>query len=264
MSKNILIIGINGFLGKHLSKTLFNNGMNVFGTSHSKSTDKNIYQLSVGEDISKLNIYKDDYDAVIYLTHIYNKDKANELFIWYQRLYNYFRGKTKKQIYISSYSAHKNATSNYGKTKYKIEQFFVKNNCISVNPGLIIGDGGIFLKIKKLVKIMPVVFMPVNKESNLVPIIKIKLLSELLYQIVYQKNNNILKYNLFSSMTSLKSLIKSINNKKIVIEINATLILKILRFMERLHIKLPITSDSLSGFIANQELNTKSNIGKIK
>ena len=55
----------------------------------------------------------------------------------------------KKQIFVSSYSAHKDAVSNYGKTKYQVEEYFRSLDHFEIiRPSLVIGDGGIFGRMK--------------------------------------------------------------------------------------------------------------------
>ncbi len=56
VSRKVLIFGIDGFTGKHLSKYLQNNGFNVYGTSYTTSSD-NIFKVDI--------TYKADIDVVL-------------------------------------------------------------------------------------------------------------------------------------------------------------------------------------------------------
>ena len=56
VSKKVLIFGIDGFTGEHLSKYLQNNGFNVYGTSYTTSSD-NIFKVDITD--------KADIDVVL-------------------------------------------------------------------------------------------------------------------------------------------------------------------------------------------------------
>jgi len=263
----ILIVGINGFLGQELNKYFSDRGYDVFGTTHDSSKcNEKVFLLKIGDEVSS-NILNNEFDVVIYLAHVYNTDKSDFLIKWYETILLKFKKYTNKQIYISSYSANKFATSSYGTTKYKIEQLFIQNNEYAISPGLIIGKGGIYNKINKFVNMSPLIVIPITKDKNLLPIIEIDVLCSIVFQIsqnkVKQKN-----YTIYSEMVTLEDLIKKIissqKRKKIVFNINANMLLNVMKLIEAIHIKLPVTSDSLEGFVGNQKYKISSDITNFK
>lgn len=256
----VLIVGITGFVGKILRQYLDSQGFNVFGTSHKYIKDEKISVLNVGDTISSelLNI---NFNTIIYLAHTHDIDSSHILINWYKSIFFSFAPIAKKQIYVSSYSANKYAVSNYGTTKYAIEQFFINNNGYAISPGLIIGNGGIYGRISKFAIKSPIIIIPVNNKKNLLPIIDIEKISFVINELIvhaYSHKN----YNIFSEMITLESLVRRIikNKKKIIFKISANFILKVMKSIEFLNIKLPVTSDSLSGFIANQNYSEESNL----
>lgn len=56
VSKKVLIIGIESFTGKYLSKFLVQNGFDIYGTSLSNSNNNNIYQCDISNKSSIKNI----------------------------------------------------------------------------------------------------------------------------------------------------------------------------------------------------------------
>lgn len=258
----ILIIGINGFLGKELNKFLTANHYDVYGTTHQHIQNNKVFTLKIGDKVSD-SILKEDFHSVVYLSHSYNIEKSEEFIKWYKETFFAFSTQVKKQIYISSYSANEFAISNYGTIKYDLEQFFIQHNAYSVSPGLIIGKGGIYNKIGVFVKKSPLIVVPMNSKKNLLPIIEIGKVCYVLSDII-QKNFDKKNYNIFTEMISLENLIKRIidsaNMKKIVFKINARLVLTLMKQLEFIGISLPVTSDSLSGFIENQAYTVDSDL----
>jgi nucleoside-diphosphate-sugar epimerase len=258
----ILIIGTNGFLGKELNKFLTVNHYDVYGTTHQNIQNSKVFVFKIGDKVSD-NILKEDFHSVVYLAHSYNTEKSEEFIKWYKETFFAFSKRVKKQIYISSYSANEFAVSNYGTTKYDLEQFFIQNNAYSVSPGLIIGKGGIYNKIVNFVKKSPLIVVPVSSEKNLLPIVDIEKVCYVLSDII-QKNFDKKNYNIFTEMISLEDLVKRIidsdNMKKIVFKINAMLVLTLMKQLEFIGIRLPVTSDSLSGFIENQAYTVDSDL----
>lgn len=55
----------------------------------------------------------------------------------------------RRQIYISSLSAHPTARSVYGATKFTIERFFLDNGGAVTRPGLVAGNGGLFARLAR-------------------------------------------------------------------------------------------------------------------
>ena len=174
-----------------------------------------------------------------------------------------FKSQAVRQIYISSYSAHKQAVSNYGKSKYKIERFFIENNEYSISPGLIIGKGGIFNKIAGFIDKFPIIVAPISSKENQVPIVSIDKVCGVIFDVI-QDNFISKNYNIYSHMIKLEDLIKALiqinSKKKYLLKINGYFILYVMKIIESIGVKLPISSDNLSGFIANQKYSVKSDI----
>jgi nucleoside-diphosphate-sugar epimerase len=257
----VLVVGINGFLGKELSKFLKEKGVIVFGTTHTANISNNIFQLKIGGSINKA-LLQNNFSSVVYLSHSATIE-GEKLIDWYKKIFMIFKGRAVEQIYISSYSAHKQAVSNYGKSKYKIERFFIENNEYSISPGLIIGKGGVFNKIAGFIDNFPIIVVPVSSKENQVPIVSIDKVCDVIFNVI-QGDFISKNYNIYSHMVKLEDLIKTLiqinSKKKYLLRMNGYFILNVIKVIESIGIKLPISSDSLSGFIANQKYSVKSEI----
>ena len=260
-NNKVLIVGINGFLGKELAGFLKEKSIEVFGTTHTSNVSKNIFQFKVG-DIINSKILLNDFSSVVYLSHSASLE-SEKLINWYKKTFITFKELGVRQIYISSYSAHEHAISDYGKSKYQIEQFFLENNEYSISPGLIIGKGGIFNKIAGFIDKFPIIVAPVSSKENQVPIVSIDKVCSVIFDVI-QDNLVIKNYNIYSHMIKLEDLIKALiqinSKKKYLLKINGYFILYAMKIIESIGVKLPISSDNLGGFIANQKYSVKSDI----
>jgi nucleoside-diphosphate-sugar epimerase len=62
-----------------------------------------------------------------------------------------------RQLFLTSYSAHPNAPSGYGRAKHSLERFFIENNQYVLRLGLVIGQGGLFARMVEAIRSFPIV-----------------------------------------------------------------------------------------------------------
>ncbi len=137
--------------------------------------------------------------TLIHLAHSYKSNGCETNLNGTKKLFiNAKKNNVKKIIFISSISAHKDALSKYGKTKYKIEKFCIKNKIIIIRPGLIFGyktDKKIQL-MGKIIKYLPIIPYFKNKNKYLYAV-NINELVEIIYEVVKSKKTTG-NYNIFS------------------------------------------------------------------
>lgn len=158
--------------------------------------NKNEFNL---EKTKKYNFKKKKIKVLIHLSHSY---KGNGLKINYEGSKRLFssakKNNVKKIIFISSISSHKNALSQYGKTKFKIENYCKKNKIIIIRPGLIYG----FKKDKKIqlmeniVKFFPIIPYFKNNKKFLYSVHIGELVKNIYKIAISKKTKN--NYNIFS------------------------------------------------------------------
>jgi len=158
---NILITGSSGFIGSELSKRFLDMGYRVTGLDIQPGSVKmnNFIHTTLGCVLKKEVFY--DTDLVIHAAYDTtpgsfrkNVEGTKQWHIQAQK------AGAKRQLFFTSYSAHADAPSDYGKAKYLLEKYFLKHNELILRPGLVIGKGGSydrlaqFLAQKKVVPIL--------------------------------------------------------------------------------------------------------------
>ena len=155
----VVITGANGFIGSYLCDYFLENGFQVRELSHKMMVERKnsslsslIYRLS---DAIEPKCFE-DADYVIHCawqTFKGNKLIDEENIKGTLKLRDYCRSiNLKKFVFISSMSAHENAMSYYGKTKFILENQFEHDNELVIKPGLVLGHGGLFQKIEEFIK----------------------------------------------------------------------------------------------------------------
>ncbi|OFZ18315.1 MAG: hypothetical protein A2Z20_03370 [Bdellovibrionales bacterium RBG_16_40_8] len=156
VNKKIAITGANGFIGKHLVTLFKKNDWQVICLMRETN-----YDLAKDVDDKRLVNCK----AVIHCAYTKNSTlvtDANK--INYLGTLNLLQAaeaaNVENFVYLSSMSAHEKATSDYGRSKLQIESLFNLNKHLVIRPGLVLGAGGFFEKIKHFIanhKLIPLI-----------------------------------------------------------------------------------------------------------
>ncbi len=153
--KKVLITGANGFIARHLSRTLKEAGIFVIGTSRKPAPANNYDEVVpgvLGKPIEGL-FEKHDIDAIIHCAYdkeeIDNMKNAEGTIVWAEQAEKNGVG---LQIFMSSLSADEDAIASYGQKKYEVEKWFIEHNHIVFRLGLVVGEGGLFKRIISMVE----------------------------------------------------------------------------------------------------------------
>jgi len=262
----ILITGANGFIGTHLTHYFQSRGDTVVALCRSGKLDNNlaeVYQWELGEKIPASAV--ENIHCVIHLAHDFEGDKGAQktLQASCENICILSDMGIPRQLFFSSYSAGEHASSLYGATKYAIERA-IKDlpGVVIVRPGLVLGDSGIYGRITRMAKKLPIIGLP-DGGHGVVPVIDIHRLCEETYKL--SKSNTSSEANIFEpQLKSLRSLViaaaSQANKNPIIINIPSVLILALLKLLGFLPIKLPVNADNLRGFLANQHAQHQSTI----
>ena len=143
-------------------------------------------------NIKTYDFKNDKVKVLIHLAHSYSKNGYNINFQGSKKLFlNARKNNINKIIFISSISAHKKALSQYGKTKFRIENFCLKNNIIVIRPGLIFGykiDKKLNL-MKNILKYLPIIPYFRNSKKFLYSVHMDELVKNI-YKITISKKKN--------------------------------------------------------------------------
>lgn len=263
----LLIIGSSGFIGSNLVSAAAAQNFKVTTLSRSGILQAGAEQ-SFPWEFGQLVPDKacEGIDCVIYLAHDFDgEDGAHRTIDSTLEIASQLQavGVT-RQLFFSSYSAGKHASSLYGRTKFTLEQKLIELcRVVIVRPGLVLGEGGIYGRIRKWARVMPFVPLPDGGHGK-VPIIAIEKLCDLTLGLVLDKSlPNVA--NLFEpQLKSLRELVletaAEVGHRPWIVHIPATLLFSILKLAFWLHLPIPVNADSLAGFIANQSAQHSSTI----
>lgn len=171
----------------------------------------------------------------------------------------------KRQIFISSYSAHPKANSIYGIVKYELEKYFLEQNQTIVRPGLVIGDGGLCFRYME--KIISTPIMPLlDGGSDPVVVIPIDDFVNAISVMIDKKMSG--EYNLFKPVSiSMKDFIKLINHvahhRCFYVNIPLNIALAMIGILSKLRFRLPFNLENIKGLKNNNVCNYESHLDKL-
>lgn len=163
----VAITGANGFLGSTLATYFLGKGWHVVGLVRKPADmpqDGIAYrQYDIAKPLGKDTLQGVDY--IVHTAYVKYSNKQPDAFATNltgakNLLQASRQHKVKKNVFISSMSAHDHAESVYGKQKLAIEKLFNTAQDISLRCGLIIGNGGIvqemvaFMRTKHMVPLI--------------------------------------------------------------------------------------------------------------
>lgn len=254
----LLIFGASGFIGAHLTQYAARQGHEVIALCRSGSvagfTGKCL-KWTFGAPLTALEL--EGVSCAIHLAHDFN-GAAGARRTFEATLANVERLRAAgvgRQIFFSSYSAGEHATSLYGRTKYALENKLAQaDDIIIVRPGLVLGDGGIYGRISKWARRLPVIPLPDGGYGQ-VPVITVDRLCQETLDIA-EATKPERECNLFEKQPrSLRQLVLDSaerGRKPWIFPVPALLIFFILRIASALRLPLPVNADNLEGFMANQ------------
>ena len=148
----IAITGANGFVGSALVNSFLEKGMQTIKLVRTLSavpvTEERVFELEAPPAFNLLH----GIDILIHCAFVSPTEK-NAAITDYKGtaalIEHAKKSGIKKIIFFSTVSAHEDAVSAYGSSKYKMEQLLDPDRDAIVKPALIIGNGGLFLRLLK-------------------------------------------------------------------------------------------------------------------
>lgn len=150
-NKTILITGSGGFIGTALAQHFGSRGWNVIGTSRNKNQEKNNIRFF---DLDNPEIDPSLFDGVDVLIHAAftaggKKSFERNISGTKRLLVAAEKAGISHRVFLSSLAAHSEALSDYGQQKLAIEKLFTSPGDVIIRPGLVLGEGGLFGRMKK-------------------------------------------------------------------------------------------------------------------
>jgi nucleoside-diphosphate-sugar epimerase len=151
-------------------------------------------------------------------------------------------------IHISSMAAHPGARSRYGREKLAVERALSPEDCI-IKPGTIVGNGGLFAKTCALAQALPILPVFYAGSARLQTIYIDDLCTAILHALETRSHGVFALAH--AHAVSIKDFYKQIatllGKKPRLIPLPGNMALAFIIVIEKLGLRLPITSDNLLG-----------------
>lgn len=266
---NVFITGINGFIGSALAKSLVERGHNVSGSVSGAEKLLSPAQYPTKRFVIRINeefnpeVFR-GVDALVHCAHDLRKGKSTINREGTQKLAHAAIAEgVKWQVFIGSYSAHEKATSEYGQTKLELENFFLHLDQIVVKPGLVVGYGGLFLKMFGFLQKYP--FVPLIGGKGMLTIISIDDLTTSLVQLIENPRPGSFRfYN--TEQVSLKEFLVEIKRagklNTVLVPVPVQIVYLGLWISGKLRLPFQVDIGNLKGFQANQSVQGSTDLNK--
>jgi nucleoside-diphosphate-sugar epimerase len=270
----IIITGAGGFLGSNLVTHFSKKGWHVIAFVRQPDKYKRLKKVSyVAYDLSDRT---DDtlFKGADYLVHAaymkqdsryknafeVNVEAAKKLLAAGRKY------QLKKNIFISSMSAHEDAVSVYGKQKLAIEKLFNTKNDLSLRCGLMLGDGGIvrqmvgFMKSKHVVPLIDDGKQPLQIVAmyDLVRVIESALTSNI------SGSLTIATPEIYTYKEFYQAIARRLKIKVAYIPVPFAALLGVMRTVSFLHLPLAVSEDNLWGLKKLRSAETAQDLRKLR
>ena len=269
--KTVLITGAGGFIAGHLAVLLKQKGHRVIGVS--RSTVRNAefdktHTAALGETLEPV-LSERPIDAIVHCANHTGADEYETNVVgtgrWFDEAKTHGVG---LQILMSSLSAHADAASEYGRSKFALEQKFRSSGEVSFRMGLVVGNGGMFERMKASQRRLPIVPL-LDNGSPRVYVLGIHALCEMLYRCI-ESGGESLRGGIWRVQQPtphvLRDVMKSIRNhfrfRCRFFPVPSLPVLWLLMILERLPLKLPVNSTNLRGLRAGRFVEFESDFAR--
>ncbi|MCC6805858.1 MAG: NAD-dependent epimerase/dehydratase family protein [Deltaproteobacteria bacterium] len=250
----IFITGISGLIGAALDERLRADGHSITGSARPENRakvqqrmpDARIVGHTLGDPIDVSGA-----GAVIHCAHDFTKGHRRQNVEGTQRI---VEGSGKAHhVFLSSYSAHGGAKSEYGAVKLELERWFLARGQTIVRAGLVIGPGGLFLRLRRSIERSPVLPM-LDGGRKRVAVIAIADLCGAISAIVAGGERgafNLANAGLVTMAEIVEAIERAADKHPFHVPIPAKWLLFPLAIAETLRLPLPVTRENVKGYIAN-------------
>jgi nucleoside-diphosphate-sugar epimerase len=261
----ILVTGANGFIARHLIAVAEAQGHTVHRLARAGTSTEQTFAWSLGKPAPRAAV--DGVNCAIHLAHDFSGTAgANLTMAGTVALASQLQAAgITRQLFFSSYSAGVQASSLYGITKHTLEKALADyHGLVIVRPGLVLGEGGIYGRIRRWARHLPCVPLP-NGGNDLVPVITIEKLCRLTLQLAAiarpPREANLFEPQLVSLRELVLKAAAEANRRPLILPVPSRLLRLVLQVTAATKLPLPVNADNLAGFLANQSAQHTSYLG---
>jgi uncharacterized protein YbjT (DUF2867 family) len=160
------------------------------------------------------------------------------------------------QCFVSSLSAGPHSISEYGRTKFAIEEAISSHDVLVIRPGLVIGNGGIWSRIETFIRKFHVAILPGGHRA-LSPAIDAKDLCRVLLENCLRREPGLI-YVFEDFRTTFYKIIRNrlADTWYLPLPIPTSFLALGLGLLGKLGFTTPVRKDNLEGFSSNQHLKS--------
>ena len=245
----VAITGSNGFIGSALKEACAKQGIAVVGLCRNPKLVTDIaFDLNHPSTFAQIP----DVNTLIHTAYTTQAKDLKQAYLanitGSLALFDYCHTKNIRIIFLSSCSAHTEAKSFYGKSKYQLEGYLNENDTI-IRPGFVVGDGGIYQRLENSLRTLKFAPLFWGGQQPL-QIIQLKDLINGIINVLLQNCTG--TYNLmYPTPYPVQEFYRKIFIKQKLtprfLHLQGDLALMVLKVAEFLKIPLPLTSENLLG-----------------
>lgn len=250
----VFITAIGGFLGGALAAHLKARGHEVSGST------RRTMELDRPFD----STFFEGQDAVIHCAHDFSTGAAerniNGTKAWMETAAALG---VRRQMFISSHAARRDAPAEYGRVKYEIERLFLERGYTVLRPGLVTGAGGLYQRQRAALLRVPVVPMLGQGRQ---PVAAISLEDFLRAAAAALERNCAGAFNLFHEpMPSYREFVQTVRNgrRTLFLPVPISLALALAQAADWLRLPVPVKPGQIGALAANESSEWKSDLPRL-
>ena len=272
----MLVTGAAGFIGRNLTTYFLDHGYEVRGLVRSPEKTTGLFPGG--------NLYKGDlphnvdasaFEGVETVIHCaygtqfrsmkqatLDNEEATTTVIRLSR-----ESKARRLIFMSSLSAHEQARSYYGRSKFALEKLFDEKHDLIIRAGLVIGGGeaGVFSRMVNPLKKFP--FVPLlDGGRQTIQIVHIDDVCSAIHSALKENITGMLSLADPAGITLkefLQRICEKLRKKRIFIPVPSTALLFCIKLLENMHFSTPISSENILGLKHLQFVDTTSDLARL-
>jgi NADH dehydrogenase len=262
----IALTGADGFLGTHLSVEFRRRGWGVAGLVRNPSEKPpppegvHYFHYAFPDQLDTTAL-DEPVDALVHCAYAMNVQSQIN-----RQAAAFLQGqKTKQFLFISSMSAHPAAESHYGREKLYIESTLDPARDLSIRPGFIIGDGGVFANLARSIRKLPVVPLFYGGQQP-IQTVHVDDLCAAIANAIELGVTGLVSYGELQPIPLREfyaAIAAGLAVRRPAIPMPGDLTFEALRIAERLGLRLPMTSENLLGLKRLIAVNVASDIERL-
>jgi nucleoside-diphosphate-sugar epimerase len=247
----IAVTGAQGFIGSALCQalSLLGHEVSCWVRSPKKPGDK----VFVMPDKIEPALFEDKPDWVIHAAYVTQFKTAKKTWAanikGSMRLFELAQDHGSKILFLSSLSAHVEALSIYGRSKFQLESALDLNKHLIVKPGIVIGPGGLFLR---MIRLLQRLWFGVLFWGGTQPLYGVALDDLIAACIQLMEQNAVGRYHVMEAKPHTvknfyQTLMQALELKPRMLSLPGDISLFAVQQLEKMRIHLPISSENLLG-----------------